>query len=78
MPPKMKGYVMSDPNECTRKSLLSSLVYLQHEASQMALHFEAHLIGVAALAMRDTLEDRINSNRRNSLIVSTIVSKTLH
>ncbi len=78
MPPRMKGHVMSEPSECTRETLISSLAYLQHEASLMELHFEAHLIGVAALAMRDTLESRRNSNRHNSLVVSTIVSKILH
>ena len=69
---------MRDSSECTSETLLLSLVYLQQEASRIALHFEAHLIGVAALAIRDTLESRKNPSRRNSLIVSSTVSKVLH
>ena len=75
---KMKGHVMRDPSECDPETLLLSLVYLQQEASQMALHFEAHLIGVAVLAIRDALESRRNPSGRKSLIVSSTVSKSLH
>lgn len=69
---------MREPNKCSPETLLSSLVYLQHEASRMALHFEAHLIGIATLAIRDIVESEKNPSGRQSLIVSSTVSKALH
>ena len=64
-----------DYDPCTHDTLFSSLMYLGQEARRLDLYFEAHLIGLAALAVQDSLEGRKSPKDHRPITVTATVHR---
>lgn len=64
-----------DYDPCTHETLYSSLRFLGQEARRLDLYFEAHLIGLAALAVQDSLEGRKSPKDHRPITVTATVHR---
>ena len=66
---------MADLDACSPEALLGCLHYLEREARSMGLHFESHLIGVAALAVLEATASQLKKLKgRSQLTITATIS----